>query len=217
MMSKEMARSQMVRQQVRTRYVFDQNVLELMQTLPRDQFVSKQYEDLAYADVQLPLAHSQVMMTPGMEGCLLQSLELESTDRVLEVGTGSGFLTACLASLSASVVSIDIFDDLLATAATNLERVELENVTLENMDATVMLPDGPFDAIAVTGSVPSIDTRFVDLLSPGGRLYLIVGAPPMMEAFLIVRGQNSEWYGNSMFETEIPALISERQDMGFTF
>jgi len=167
--------------------------------------------------VQLPLAHSQVMMTPGMEGCLLKSLDLESTDTVLEVGTGSGFLTACLASLSSSVVSIDIFDDLLATAAENLERVEIENVTLEKMDATVTLPDGPFDAIAVTGSVPSIDTRFVDILAPGGRLYLIVGEPPLMEAFLIVRGQNSEWYGNTMFETEIPALISGRQHARFTF
>ena len=216
-MSKEMARSQMVRQQVRTRYVFDDDILSLLQDLPRDQFVPAQYEDLAYADIQLPLNHAQVMMTPGMEGCLLQSLELETTDDVLEVGTGSGFLTACLASLSGSVVSIDIFDDMLKTAAKNLDRANIRNVAIEKMDATEKLPGGPFDAIAVTGSVPSIDTRYIDLLRPGGRLFLIVGEAPLMEAFLIVRGQNSDWYGNTLFETEIPSLINTRNDGEFTF
>lgn len=216
-MSKEIARSQMVRQQVRTRYVFDENILSLLEALPRDQFVPAQYEDLAYADVQLPLPHGQVMMTPGMEGCLLQSLELQATDNVLEVGTGSGFLSACLAGLSASVFSIDIFDDMLETAATNFARAGITNVTLEKMDATMTLPEGLFDAIAVTGSVPSIDTSFIDRLAPGGRLFLIVGEAPLMEAFLIVRAQDSQWYGNSMFETAIPALVTDQPGMEFAF
>ncbi len=207
----------MVRQQVRTRDVFDEDILSLLQALPRDWFVPQQYVDLAYADVELPLPHGQIMMKPDMEGRLLQSLDLERTDKVLEIGTGNGFLTACLARLSGSVVSIDIFDDMQKTAADNLERAGIDNVTLETMDAPVTLPEGPFDAVAVTGSVTEIDTRFIDVLRPGGRLFLIVGEAPLMEAFLIVRGQNSEWYGSTLFETAIPPLINTRRDAEFTF
>ena len=121
-MSYEFARDRMVRQQIRTRDVFDDNILSLLLALPRDWFVPQRYVDLAYADVELPLPHDQIMMKPSMEGCLLQSLDLEPTDEVLEIGTGTGFLTACLARLSRSVVSVDIFDDLQDTAANNLER-----------------------------------------------------------------------------------------------
>ena len=127
-MSYEFARDRMVRQQVRTRDVFDEDILSLLQALPRDWFVPQQYVDLAYADVELPLPHGQIMMKPDMEGRLLQSLDLERTDKVLEIGTGNGFLTACLARLSGSVVSIDIFDDMQKTAANNLERAGIEIV-----------------------------------------------------------------------------------------
>ncbi len=217
MTNSELARHQMVRQQVRPWDVSDDNVLALLRELPRDDFVPPQYADLAYADVKLPLPHNQSMMTPSMEGRLLQALDLETTDRVLEVGTGSGFLTACLARLAASVVSLDIFDDLLSIAADNLDRAGIDNVSQLNMDATVALPEGPFDAIAVTGSVPVIDTRYIDQLRPGGRLFLIVGEQPVMEAFIIGRGQGADWYGKTLFETELDALIRPERGAEFSF
>jgi len=216
-MTNEIARQQMVRQQVVPWNVFDEDVLAVLRELPRDSFVDSKYTELAYSDAKLPLPHNQAMMTPGMEGSLLQSLELEYTDRVLEIGTGSGFLTACLARLCSEVVSIDIFDDLLSTAGQSLAVAGIDNVSLQNMDALETLPDGPFDAIAVTGSVPVIDTRFIDALRPGGRLFMLVGKSPIVEAFVIVRGQDSEWYGNTLFETDIEPLLSARRLSRFTF
>ena len=207
----------MVRQQVVTWDVFDEDVLAVLRELPRDAFVASKYANLAYVDVRIPLPHNQGMMTPGMEGRLLQSLRLESTDKVLEIGTGSGFLAACLAQLCDSVVSIDIFEELLETAGKNLDAAGIENVTLQNMDAFDALPEGLFDAIAITGTVPTIDTRYIDALHPGGRLFMLVGASPLVEAFLIVRGQDSGWYGNTLFETDIQPLISTQQDSGFLF
>jgi protein-L-isoaspartate(D-aspartate) O-methyltransferase len=216
-MNKKFARHQMVRQQVVTWDVFDEDVLAVLRELPRDAFVAAKYANLAYVDVRIPLPHNQGMMIPGMEGRLLQSLRLESTDKVLEIGTGSGFLTACLAQLCDSVVSIDIFEELLETAGKNLDAAGIENVTLQNMDAFDALPTGPFDAIAITGAVPTIDTRYIDALHPGGRLFMLVGASPLVEAFLIVRGQDSGWYGNTLFETDIKPLISTQQDSEFLF
>ena len=216
-MTKEIARQQMVRQQVVPWNVFDEDVLAVLRDLPRDSFVNSKFAELAYSDAKLPLPHNQAMMTPGMEGRLLQSLDLECTDRVLEIGTGSGFLTACLARLCNEVVSIDIFDDLLFTAGQSLAAAGINNVSLQNMDALEMLPDGPFDAIAVTGSVTAIDTRFIDALRPGGRLFMLVGNSPIVEAFVIVRGQDSQWYGNTLFETDIEPLLSARHLSQFTF
>jgi protein-L-isoaspartate(D-aspartate) O-methyltransferase len=216
-MNKESARHQMVRHQVVTWNVLDEDVLALLREAPRDSFVPSRYVNLAYADLRIPLPQNQAMMTPGMEGRLLQSLRLEPTDRVLEIGTGSGFLTSCLAQLCDSVVSIDIFDELLEMAAKNLDAADIENVTLQNMNAFEGLPVGPFDAIAITGSIPKIDTRYIDALRPGGRLFVLVGEFPLVEAFLIVRGQDSGWYGSTLFETDIQSLIGDRQDSGFLF
>ena len=216
-MNEEIARQQMVRQQVVPWNVFDEDVLAVLRDLPRDSFVDAKYAELAYSDTRLPLPHNQAMMTPGMEGSLLQALELQYNDRVLEIGTGSGFLTACLARLCDEVVSIDTFDDLLSTAGRRLDAAGIDNVSLQNMDALETLPDGPFDAIAVTGSVAAIDTRFIDALRPGGRLFMLVGNSPIVEAFVIVRGQDSEWYGNTLFETDIEPLRSTTHLSRFTF
>ena len=204
-MNTDFARRQMVAQQVRTWDVFNQDVLQVLGSVAREQFVPRDFEDVAYADTEIPLARGQVMLRPVIEGRILQALELGSEDRVLEVGTGSGYLTACLASLSASVSSIDIHDDFIAAARENLDAVEVNNATLECMDAMTELPQGEFDAIAVTGSVPRIDDRFVQALKPGGRLFLVVGKSPLMSALLIVRA-GEELQQNYLFETDIPAL-----------
>lgn len=204
-MNTDFARRQMVAQQVRTWDVFNQDVLQVLGSVAREQFVPRDLEDVAYADTEIPLARGQVMLRPVIEGRILQALELGSEDRVLEVGTGSGYLTACLASLSASVSSIDIHDDFIAAARENLDAAEVNNANLECMDAMTELPQGEFDAIAVTGSVPRIDDRFVQALKPGGRLFLVVGKSPLMSALLIVRA-GEELQQNYLFETDIPAL-----------
>ena len=204
-MNTDFARRQMVAQQVRTWDVFNQDVLRVLGSVAREQFVPRDFEDVAYADTEIPLARGQVMLRPVIEGRILQALELGSEDRVLEVGTGSGYLTACLASLSASVSSIDIHDDFIAAARKNLDAAEVNNANLECMDAMTELPQGEFDAIAVTGSVPRIDDRFVQALKPGGRLFLVVGKSPLMSALLIVRA-GEELQQNYLFETDIPAL-----------
>lgn len=216
-MDTEFARRQMVRQQVRTWDVFEPGILALLDELPRDRFVPAQYAALAYADTQIPLAHHQVMMTPIVEGRLLQALNLTPEDKVLEIGTGSGFLTACLARLAHSVVSVEIFDDLLETAAENLKHADIDNVSLVSMDATSALPEGLFDAIAVTGSIPEIDMRYIDALRPGGRLFLIVGDAPVMEALLIERDEGGDWRTSELFETEMMPLLHSGRDSAFSF
>lgn len=216
-MNSDFARQQMVKQQIRAWDVFDEKILALLEEMPRERFVPPGFAGLAYADTQIPLPHNQVMMAPKVEGRLLQALDLEPEDTVLEIGTGSGFLTACLARLANKVVSIDIFDDLLDTAKSNLEREGVENVVLESMDAMVTLPEGQFDAIAVTGSVAELETRFVDALRPGGRLFLIVGEPPIMEALLLVRDTSGGWHSESLFETAIRPLIHAHRKPVFEF
>lgn len=211
------ARRQMVRQQVRTSDVFDPDILRVLSDLERGAFVPTRYADLAYADTRIPLPNGQRMMTPTVEGRLLQALRPEAGERVLEVGTGSGFLTACLARMADSVVSVDIFGDLLAMASRNLETAGIANVDLLSMDVTATLPDEQFDAVAVTASLPEFDMRFVDALKPGGRLFVIVGDPPVMQARLVVRQATGELSGTSLFETCIAPLVNAERDSEFEF
>ena len=211
------ARRQMVRQQVRTWDVFDDDILTILDDLPRDRFVPHRYRDLAYADTEIPLPNGQMMMAPILEGRLLQSLSVEPTDRVLEVGTGSGFLAACLARLSRSVVSIDIFGDLLASAQRGLDRVGIDNVELQSMDATVQLPDEQFDVIALTGSIPRVDARYAEALKPGGRLFVIVGEAPLMQAMRFSRAANGELADEVLFETAVAPLVNAQVDSRFSF
>lgn len=211
------ARRQMVRQQVRVGDVLDPDTLDLLNNLHRDEFVPARYAALAYADTHIPLPNGQLMMTPIVEGRLLQSLSLTAGDRVLEIGTGSGFLTACLARRTDSVVSVDIFGDLLTMAAHNLERAGIGNVELQSMDGMTKLPDEHFDAIAVTGSMPEFDTRFADALKPGGRLFVIVGDAPVMQARQITRQADGNLQSTALFETSMRALVNAERDTMFSF
>jgi protein-L-isoaspartate(D-aspartate) O-methyltransferase len=216
-MNIDFARQQMIDQQVRAWTVLESSVLEVLTTTPRELFVPQDYESLAFADMEIPLGHDQSMMTPTVEGRVLQALELDGSESVLEIGTGSGFLTACLASLCSSVTSIDIFEDFVDRAAGLLGNSEVENVTLMTMDATQELPDERFDAIAVTGSIERLDQRFVDALLPGGRLFVVVGSPPVMDARLIRRTGDNDWHSESLFETQLAPLVNGTLPPQFSF
>jgi protein-L-isoaspartate(D-aspartate) O-methyltransferase len=205
-MNLERARSQMLEQQVRAWEVLDQRVLDAMARVPREEFVPPRYRGVAFADTAIPLGHGQVMMTPKVEGRVLQALGLKTTDRVLEVGTGSGFLAACIAHLAAEVTSVEIFRDLSERAAGVLGRLSVPNVRLEVGDVFQAIPGEGYDAIAVTGSLPSYDPRFEQRLVPGGRLFVVVGQAPVMEALLVTRIGALDWTRESLFETVIPAL-----------
>lgn len=216
-MDTDFARQQMVDQQVRAWDVLHPDVLRVLRNIPREQFVPTGYEALAFADTEIPIGHSQFMMTPTLEGRVLQALKPTSTDNVLEIGTGSGFLAACLARLSDSVTSVDIHDDFLEAAKVNLEDSGISNVKLLSMDAMQKLPDEKFDVVAITGSIEDFDTRFVEALKPRGRLFVVVGAGPAMDARLVTRTGDNDWQSESLFETVLAPLVNGSKPPQFLF
>jgi protein-L-isoaspartate(D-aspartate) O-methyltransferase len=216
-MNTEFARQQMLGQQIRTFEVSDPKVLDVLAEVPREEFVPPAFRHMAFADMQIPLPHGRFMMTPTVEGRLLQMLAIQPDDEVLEIGTGSGFLTACLARLGRTVASVDIFPEFPQTAALKLKRAGIGNVTLATMDATRELPSGQFDAIAVTASCPIFDDRFFEALKPQGRLFVIVGSPPVMEAQLVVRDESGRPEIASGFDTCVPPLINALAQPAFRF
>jgi protein-L-isoaspartate(D-aspartate) O-methyltransferase len=216
-MNIELARQQMVQQQVRTVAVFDADILNVLRNVPREQFVPAGLQALAFAETELPLPHDQIMMSPNVEGRMLQALAIKPTDTVLEIGTGSGFITACLARLAAKVTSIDLYEDLQASAAAKLDDSGIKNFDLQVMDATQQLPKGQFDVIAVTGSLEVFDPRLVMALQPGGRLFVVVGSSPNMEARLVQRSGETDWQTQSLFETDLKALVNGSLPAQFSF
>lgn len=216
-MNTEFARQQMIKQQVRAWDVLDENVLEVFSDVKRETFVPSEFESLAFADAEIPLAHGQMMLTPTIAGRVLQALSLVGGEDVLEIGTGSGFLTACLATLASHVTSIEIHEDLMATAERNLHNTGIDNVDLLKMNGMKDLPDGKFDAIAVTGSIQQLNTRFVDALHPGGRLFVVVGDAPAMVAQIITKTDDTQWESESIFETVITPLINGAPPPQFLF
>jgi protein-L-isoaspartate(D-aspartate) O-methyltransferase len=216
-MNTDYARLQMVNQQVRGWNVYDERVLAMLRELPREHFVPNGFESLAFADLAIPLGHGEHMMTPTIEGRVLQALGLRGGETVLEIGTGSAFMTACLAKLSAQVTSVDIYDDFIESARRKLEAEGIENVKLMQMDATQELPAGEFDAIAVTGSIQAFDPRYVEALAPNGRLFMVVGEAPVMEAKLIERTNDHDWHTISLFETDLPPLVHGALPPQFSF
>ncbi len=217
-MNLEQARFNMIEQQIRPWDVLDDRVLEILSSTPREDFVPEQYRALAFTDISVPLSHGQVMMPPKLEGKLLQSLTIQPTDQILEIGTGSGYLTACLAKLGSSVQSVDLYDDFTAQAEVLLKQHKIDNVTLATGDAAAgWKSDTDFDVIAVTGSLPVLHQSFHNLLQPGGRLFVIVGKPPVMQAILVTRVADQEWNRESLFETSVPALVNAPQPEAFRF
>ena len=204
----EQARLNMIEQQIRTWEVLDQDVLDLITSIHREDFVPDKFRQLALADVQLPLAHNQVTMTPKMEARLLQAINVRKNDKVLEIGTGCAYMTALLAKSANKIVTVDIFQDFIRDAERKLARHNINNVTLENGDAVDGWGKGSFyDAIIVTGSVPELKPCFQEQLAVNGRLFIIVGKSPVMEAQLITRIGDNEWSREYLFETDLPPLI----------
>ncbi|MEO8444968.1 MAG: protein-L-isoaspartate O-methyltransferase [Gammaproteobacteria bacterium] len=202
----EAARTQMVNQQVRAWDVLDPAVLAVLAQVPREQFVPPRFRSLAFADTEIPLGHGELMMTPQVEGRLLQALAIRGTDRVLEIGTGSGFLTACLARLASRVTSLEIEPELADAGRRNLRSVSTWNAEILAEDVFGYSPAGTFDVIAVTGSLPQEDERFQHWLADGGRLFVVVGEEPLMQARLLTRQGPGQWLTTTLFETSLPAL-----------
>jgi protein-L-isoaspartate(D-aspartate) O-methyltransferase len=214
-MNFEVARTQMLHQQIRAWEVLDERVLRVLRETPREQFVPAPYRDLAFADVEIPLGHDQAMLAPKIEGRLLQAVQAEPIDDVLVVGTGSGFLTTCLARLAKHVVSVDIIGDFIAAARPRLAEHEVQNVSLEMADALTLSYPGRFDVVAVTASVPELTDHFVKMLRPQGRLFIVVGREPVMEAQLITMQPNGSTTTDNLFETVLTPLINAERPEPF--
>ncbi|BAV99625.1 protein-L-isoaspartate(D-aspartate) O-methyltransferase [Lysobacter enzymogenes] len=214
------ARELMVEQQVRPWDVLDPRVLDVLAALPREAFVADAHKNLAYADLALPLAHGEFMMKPVMEGRSLQSLGVNPTDDVLEIGTGSGYLTACLGRLAREVVSLEIHPDLAAAARERLAAQTILNAQVVDADALNYSTDRRFNAICVTGAVSQIPAQWLQWLQPGGRLFVVRGRSPAMEAVLVGGGERNEVNASriqSLFETDLPYLQGAAPAPAFEF
>jgi len=228
-MQTELAREQMIEQQVRALDVLDERVLDTLRKVPREQFVPAKFKSLAFADTEIPLAHGQHMLTPSLIGRILQALDLQGSERVLEVGTGSGFLSACLALNAASVRSVELFSDLADQARANLRGAGIRNAEVLCADAASdevasgagRAAGSPFaglyDVVVLTCAMPLPDERFRTLLTLGGRMFVVVGDPPVQQARLLRRTADQEWQRTVLFETCIDALIHARRAPAFTF
>ncbi len=213
------ARFNMIEQQVRTWDVLDERVLAVMRKLPREAFVPDAYRGLAYADIEVPLGERTAMLAPKLVGRMLQTLDVQSHETVFEIGTGTGYVTACLAHLGDQVFSIEIDPDLAEGARVRLNAMGLSQAKVHTADAFAgHIDGGPFDVIAVTGSVPTIEplATLEQLLVDGGRLFIVVGEPPLMEAMRITR-IGKDFRRERLFETCIAPLENAPLPERFAF
>lgn len=201
------ARTQMTFQQVRAWNVLDEHVLDVVERLPRELFVPEAWRGAAYGDLPIPLSDGQHMLRPSVAGRLLQALALKRSDRVLEIGTGSGYLTACLAMLATHVLSLEIRPQLASRARASLAAAAIGNAEVEDADAFQWNAGAPrFDAVVITGSMPVYDPRFEAWLRPGGRLIGFTGTAPVMEALLVRLDAAGTASRTGLFETVVDAL-----------
>jgi len=217
-MNFEQARFNMVEQQIRPWEVLDGRVLSLLENIHREDFVPVRYRKLAFADIAIPLECGQVMMRPKIEARMLQALELREDETVLEIGTGSGFVTACLAGLARRVVSVEIHPELHEQATLKLKDKGIDNVELFVGDAMRgWQPEQAHDVVVVTGSVPEVPEQFLGWVNPGGRLFIVTGESPAMQARVMKRLDVTEWSEESLFETDLPRLEHAEQPPSFEF
>ncbi len=204
-----LARHNMVDRQIRPWNVPDLRILETISRIPREAFVPPEFLGLAYAEINIDLGHGQVMMTPAVEARLLQAAGVHADDKILEIGTGSGYFTALLATMGGHVYSVEIIPELQRRAGENLIRQGIDNVTLEEGDgACGWSRYAPYDLIVITGSLPLLPESFQQSLAPGGRLIAIVGDSPVMEARLITDDGREGYREHYLFNTELPPLIN---------
>ena len=212
----EQARFNMIEQQIRPWDVLDPQVLEVLSAMPREAFVPAAHRALAFSDISIPLGHDQYMMAPRVEGRMLQSLTIGAEDSILEIGTGSGYMTACLARLGGQVTSVDLFPDFVEQADAKLVAHGIANARLSVRDAARGWDHRDrFDVIAVTGSLPVLHEGFHESLHIGGRMFVVTGNPPIMEALLITRVSEREWITESLFETSLPPLVNAEAPNAF--
>lgn len=217
-MNIEQARFNMIEQQIRPWDVLDPQVLDLLFVVKREDFAPPAYRNLAFADMEIPLGNGQVMLAPKIEAKMLQELGLKKTDKVLEIGTGSGYMAALLAARAEHVVTVECRPALVDIAKQNLERAGVANVTVELGDgANGWAQRGPYDAIVVSGSLPSVPDVLLKQLRVGGRLAVVVGEAPVMEAQLITCTADGIFNTVNLFETVIPALDGVATKESFAF
>jgi protein-L-isoaspartate(D-aspartate) O-methyltransferase len=217
-MNFETARHNMIEQQIRPWQVIDPVTLDTLEAVPRENFVNDSLKESAFSDVELPIGHNQVMLPPKMEAKILQAVQIKETDKVLEVGTGSGYMTALIAHLADSVTTVEIHEDLSNTAKERLQNEGYNNINFVVADAANGYDqDGPYDVIILTGSVPSLPENFKNALKAGGRLFAVIGTAPVMEATLMTRISGTQFATEGLFETEIPELENVAKPNSFTF
>jgi protein-L-isoaspartate(D-aspartate) O-methyltransferase len=211
------ARQQMIQQQVRAWDVLDPAVLEVLALVPRERFVPPAYTELAFADTDIPLPAGQSMLAPKIHGRILQALELRPGETVLEVGAGSGYLTACLAALGGQVTTLEIHPELVALTSANLRAAGYPGVGVLAADATAWQPAQRFDVVVLTASLPEYDRRYEQWLNVGGRLFVTVGSGEPMTATLVTRLGERDCGRVDLFETVIDPLVHARRPSAFVF
>lgn len=216
--NKNEARFNMIEQQIRTWEVLDPKVLALFDIIPRENFVAESQKGLAFADVELPIGNGQTMLSPKLEGRILQALDIQSTDKVLVVGTGSGYLTALLATLADHVYAIEIHPELSELAQSRLKKQKIHNVTLHVADASNGYANtAPYDVIVFTGALPLRPIAAEKMLKMGGRLFAVTGELPIMQATLTHRVSEEAFRHETLFETCLPYLVHATQISQFEF
>jgi protein-L-isoaspartate(D-aspartate) O-methyltransferase len=217
-MNIEQARFNMIEQQIRPWEVLDPEVLDLLFVVKREDFVPAAYRNLAFADMEIPIGSGQVMLAPRVEARLMQELGIRNTDKVLEIGTGSGYMAALLAARADHVVTVESRPEIAEFARQNLERAGVANVTIEIGDGAIgWAQRGSYDAIVVSGALPSLPDALLKQLRLGGRLAAIVGEAPVMEAQLVTCSAEGVYNTINLFETVVPALDSGNAITGFSF
>ena len=217
-MNIELARFNMIEQQIRPWEVLDQGVLSLLAVVKREEFVPPAYRALAFVDTEVPLPAGQLMLAPKVEARLLQALRVARHERVLEVGTGSGYMAALLAHKAQQVITLEAEPELVVMAATNLRRAGVGNASVRSLDGARGLPDeAPFDAIVLSGSVADVPAALLDQLKPSGRLVAIVGQEPVMRATLITRVAAAQFKREELFDTVAPRLKGFAEPAAFRF
>lgn len=217
-MSNQNARINMVKQQLRTGGVLNENILDLYDLIPRHEFIPEPYTHFAYSDMQIPLAHQQRMLTPLEEGLLLQNLDLTGNETLLEIGTGTGFLTAMLSKLCKKVISVDYYSDFKMHASQKLSALNCTNIELITGDACRgWLEKAPYDVMVITGAIEKLTETHRLQIVPGGKIFAIEGQGPVMQARLYHLSHNEVWTDSLIFETDIPLLKDQLKPKEFIF
>jgi len=214
----KLACNNMIKQQIRAWGVLDENILDLMASIQREDFVPTEYQQLAYADVAIPIGYGKTMLPPKLQAHLIQALSIQSNETVLEIGTGTGFCTALLAKQAKHVFTIEIMPELQKQAQKNLANLEIANVSFIEGDGSAGWPkEAPYDAIVLTGSLQQLPASFRQQLNVGGRIFAVLGKAPVMTATIIFHPGENEWNEKYLFETVIPPLENAKQAATFEF